>query len=169
MEDTSFKNPFVFYAKKGVDIGSFEDAVFRHEIDIKKPMAFSFDVEVGTEFSEFNLSKGDSVILSIKVAYNQKRRTNIIIGFDMVRDSDKKCILSMRKRSTSITANTSFKSDLFEVPDDLFLTWFNFLPATSPRRSNTFPLTFPITFEKQEGGENKLLYELDELNRDIVL
>ena len=169
LEDTSFKNPFVFYAKKGVDIGSFEDAVFRHKVDIKKPMAFSFDVEVGTDFSEFNLSKGDSVILSIKVAYNQKRRTNVIIGFDMVRDSDKKCILSMQKRSTSTTAKASFKSDLFEVPDDLFLTWFNFLPATSQKKSNTFPLTFPITFEKHDGGESKLLHELHELNRDIVL
>ncbi|MEA1869810.1 MAG: AAA family ATPase [Euryarchaeota archaeon] len=169
LEDASYKNPFVFYAKKGVDIGSFEDAVFRHEVDIKKPMAFSFDVEVEKDFSEFNLSKGDSVILSIKVAYNQKRRTNVIIGFDMVRDSDKKCILSMRKRSTSTTAKASFKSDLFEVPDDLFLTWSNFLPATSQKKSNTFPLTFPITFEKHDGGENKLLHELHELNRDIVL
>ena len=98
LEDMTYENPFVFYAKKGVDIGSFEDAVFRHEIDIKKPMVFSFDVEVEKDFSEFGLSKGDSVILSIKVAYNKKRRTNVVIGFDMVRGYDKQCILSMEKR-----------------------------------------------------------------------
>jgi AAA15 family ATPase/GTPase len=93
-------NPFIFTTKEGVDIGNFEDAVFRHEVDMKKPMAFSFDVEVEKDFSEFGLSKGNSVLLSIKVAYNKKRRTNVVIGFDMVRGSDKKCILSMRKKST---------------------------------------------------------------------
>ena len=156
LEDMTYENPFVFYAKKGVDIGSFEDAVFRHEIDIKKPMVFSFDVEVEKDFSEFGLSKGDSVILSIKVAYNKKRRTNVVIGFDMVRGYDKQCILSMEKRSTSLTAKTIFKSDLFEVPDDLFVDWYNFLPAIPPSKTEVEP-------------GSKLLTELYELNRDIVL
>ena len=156
LEDMTYENPFVFYAKKGVDIGSFEDAVFRHEIDIKKPMVFSFDVEVEKDFSEFGLSKGDSVILSIKVAYNKKRRTNVVIGFDMVRGYDKQCILSMEKRSTSLTAKTIFKSDMFEVPDDLFVGWYNFLPAIPPSKTEV------------ESG-SKLLTELYELNRDIVL
>ena len=156
LEDMTYENPFVFYAKKGVDIGSFEDAVFRHEIDIKKPMVFSFDVEVEKDFSEFGLSKGDSVILSIKVAYNKKRRTNVVIGFDMVRGYDKQCILSMEKRSTSLTAKTIFKSDMFEVPDDLFVGWYNFLPAIPPSKTEV------------ESG-SKLLTELYELNHDIVL
>jgi predicted ATPase len=157
LEDMTYENPFVFYAKKGVDIGSFEDAVFRHEVDMKKPMVFSFDVEVEKDFSEFGLSKGDSVILSIKVAYNKKRRTNVVIGFDMVRGYDKQCILSMEKRSTSLTAKTIFKSDMFEVPDDLFVGWYNFLPAIIP----------PSKTEAESGS--KLLTELYELNRDIVL
>ena len=156
LEDMTYENPFVFYAKKGVDIGSFEDAVFRHEIDIKKPMVFSFDVEVEKDFSEFGLSKGDSVILSIKVAYNKKRRTNVVIGFDMVRGYDKQCILSMEKRSTSLTAKTIFKSDMFEVLDDLFVGWYNFLPAIPPSKTEV------------ESG-SKLLTELYELNHDIVL
>ena len=156
LEDMTYENPFVFYAKKGVDIGSFEDAVFRHEVDMKKPMVFSFDVEVEKNFSEFGLSKGDSVILSIKVAYNKKRRTNVVIGFDMVRGYDKQCILSMEKRSTSLTAKTIFKSDLFEVPDDLFVDWYNFLPAIPPSKTEVEP-------------GSKLLTELYELNRDIVL
>jgi hypothetical protein len=156
LEDMTYENPFVFYAKKGVDIGSFEDAVFRHEVDMKKPMVFSFDVEVEKDFSEFGLSKGDSVILSIKVAYNKKRRTNVVIGFDMVRGYDKQCILSMEKRSTSLTAKTIFKSDMFEVPDDLFVGWYNFLPAILPSKT-----------EAESGS--KLLTELYELNRDIVL
>ena len=156
LEDMTYENPFVFYAKKGVDIGSFEDAVFRHEVDMKKPMVFSFDVEVEKNFSEFGLSKGDSVILSIKVAYNKKRRTNVVIGFDMVRGYDKQCILSMEKRSTSLTAKTIFKSDMFEVLDDLFVGWYNFLPAIPPSKTEV------------ESG-SKLLTELYELNHDIVL
>ena len=155
VEDLTYENPFVFYAKNGIDIGSFEDAVFRHEVDIKKPIIFSFDVEIEKDFSEFSLKKGDSVILSIKVAYNQRRRITTVIGFDIVRGSDGECILSMHKKSTAITAKESFKSDLFEVPDDLFLTWFNFLPATSGSK-------------KKERPENELIDELYELNREII-
>ena len=153
-EEYSSENPFVFNARGGVDIGSFEDAVFRHEW--KTPMTFSFVVEIEEELPEFGLRKGDSVILSIKVAYNQRRRINTVIGFDMVRGSDGECILSMQKKSTAITAKESFKSDLFEVPDDIVLVWFNFLPATSKSK-------------KKEHLENKLLDELYELNREIVL
>ena len=155
LEDLTYENPFVFYAKKGIDIGSFEDAVFRHEVDIKKPMIFSFDIEVEKDFSEFGLNKGNSIILSIKVAYNKKRRTNVVIGFDMVRDSDKKCILSMRKASTSLTAKTIFKSDLFEVPENTTLRWYNFLPGIPSNKTKEEPV-------------DAILNELAELGRDIA-
>ena len=155
LEDISYENPFVFYAKKGVDIGSFEDAVFRHKVDLKKPMVFSFDIEVEKDFSEFGLSKSDSVILSIKVAYNQKRRINAVIGFYMLRGSDKKCILSMQKRSTALTAKKTFKSDLFEVPGDLPLGWYNFLPGIRTSKM------------KEEPG-NAILNQLSELGSDIA-
>jgi predicted ATPase len=155
IEDMNYENPFVFYAKKGIDIGSFEDAVFRHEVNVKKPMGFSFSVEVEKDFSEFGLSKGDSVLLSIKVAYNKKRRTNVVIGFDMVRGSDRKCILSMRRISTSLTAKTIFKSDFFDAFDDMQIVWYNFIP------------TIPPTETKE--SESKLLRELVELNRYIAV
>jgi len=155
LEDLTYENPFVFYAKKGIDIGSFEDAVFRHEVDIKKPMIFSFDAEVEKGFSEFGLNRGDSVILSIKVAYNKKRRTNVVIGFDMVRGSDKKCILSMQKKSTAVSAKESFKSDLFKVPENITIGWYNFLPG------------MPLSKTKEESG-NTLLNELAELGQDIA-
>ncbi len=155
LDDMTYENPFVFYAKKGIDIGSFEDAVFRHEVDMKKPMVFSFDVEVEKDFSEFGLNRRDSVILSIKVAYNKKRRANVVIGFDIVRDSDKKCILSMRKRSTSLTAKMIFKSDLFEVPENISIGWYNFLPG------------IPSSKTKEE-PDDILLNELAELGSDIA-
>jgi len=155
LEDLTYENPFVFYAKKGIDIGSFEDAAFRHEVDIKKPMIFSFGVEVKKDFSEFGLNRGDSVILSIKVAYNKKRRTNVVIGFDMVRDSDKRCILSMRKISTSLTAKTVFKSDLFEVPENITLRWYNFLPGIPYNKTKEEPV-------------DAILDELAELGQDIA-
>ena len=128
LEEYSSENPFVFNARGGVDIGSFEDAVFRHEIDIKKPMVFSFEVEPLKDYPVMGLSNGDSIILSISVAYNRKRRINTIIGFSMVLKSNKKCILGMQKKSTAVTAKESFTSDLFTVPDNLSVFWSNFQP-----------------------------------------
>lgn len=94
-------NPFVFSSKTGIDIGSFEDAVFRHEVNIKKPMIFSFDFEIGKNFPEIGLTKGDSVVISMEVVYNRKRRFNTIIGFYMKKRTDGGCILSMQKKSTA--------------------------------------------------------------------
>jgi len=149
-------NPFIFTTKEGVDIGNFEDAVFRHEVDMKKPMAFFFDVEVEKDFSEFGLSKGNSVLLSIKVAYNKKRRTNVVIGFDMVRGSDKKCILSMRKKSTSMTAKESFESDVVDVPDALISSWIGFVPIIQSRGTEAW------------GQENTIISKLSNLSISLT-
>ena len=149
-------NPFIFTTKEGVDIGNFEDAVFRHEVDMKKPMTFSFDVEVEKDFSEFGLSKGNSVLLSIKVAYNKKRRTNVVIGFDMVRGSDKKRILSMRKKSTSMTAKESFESDVVDVPDALISSWIGFVPIIQSRETEAW------------GRETTIISELSNLSISLT-
>ncbi len=80
------------------------------------------------DYPVMGLSNGDSIILSISVAYNRKRRINTIIGFSMVLKSNKKCILGMQKKSTAVTAKESFTSDLFTVPDNLSVFWSNFQP-----------------------------------------
>ncbi len=153
LEEYSSENPFVFNTRKGVDIGSFEDAVFRHEL--RAEMVFSFEVEIKEEFSEFDLRKGDSIILSIKVAYNQRRRINAVIGFDMVLKSNKKSILSMQRKSTSLTAKKSFKSDLFEIPSGLSIAWDGFLPEiVSPNK-------------RGEISEDKPLHDLKRLSNMI--
>jgi len=153
LEEYSSENPFVFNARGGVDIGSFEDAVFRHEIDIKKPMIFSFEVELWKDYPVVGLSTGDSIILSISVAYNRKRRINTIIGFSMVLKSNKKCILSMQKKSTAVAAKESFKSDLFTVPDNLALVWYTFHPLITQSKPDA-----------KQGGE--LLNQLSGLSDD---
>ncbi len=146
---------FLFNTKEGVDIGNFEDAVFRHEIDIKKPMVFSFDIEIMRGISDVGVKKGDSVIVSIKVAYNKRRKFNTIIGFDLERGSDKKCILSMQKKSTSLTAKPSFKSDFFDVPDDIRIVWFDFIPIISSKEI------------KSGKRGSKILNKLDRFSLDI--
>jgi len=157
LEEYATENPFVFNTRRGVDIGSFEDAIFRHEVDIKKPMIFSFDVEIERDYPAIGLIAEDSIILSICVAYNKKRRINTVIGFDIVLKSNKKCILSMQKKSTAVTAKESFKSDLFEVPDGISTSWYSFLPeVVSPSKKN-------------EKSESKPLYELGRLGYDILL
>jgi predicted ATPase len=157
LEEYSSENPFVFNTRRGVDIGSFEDAVFRHEVDIKKPMIFSFEFEIERDYPTIGLIAEDSIILSISVAYNKKRRINTVIGFDIVLKSNKKCILSMQKKSTAVTAKESFKSDLFEVPDSISTTWYGFLPAIAS------------SSKKNEESENKPLYEFERLSYAILL
>lgn len=153
--------PFVFSSKTGIDIGSFEDVVFRHEIDIKKPMIFSFNLETDKNFPEIGLNKGDSVVVSIKVAYNQKRRFNTIIGFYTKKSTDGECIFGMQKKSTADDAKWHLESS-FEIPDDLPVYLRGFLPIV-PFGLQILPFSKPI-------GErsSKLLNELSELNRGIA-
>jgi AAA15 family ATPase/GTPase len=156
------RNPFVFSSKTGIDIGSFEDVVFRHEIDIKKPMIFSFDFEIDKNFPEIGLIKGDSIVISMKVVYNQKRRFNTIIGFYMKKRTDGKCILSMQKKSTADDAKWHFKSSSFEIPEDLMFSLDKFLPII-PFGLQVLPYSKPIG---KQG--DKLLNELPELGREIA-
>lgn len=125
------EKPFIFNAKNGIDIGSFEDAVFQHNVDFKKPMIFSFEVEVDRTYKEIGLNEGNSVVLSIKVAYNKKRRFNTLIGFDLLSMHDKRLIMGMHKKTNAFSAKPHYETDLDVNISNLKVHWFNFIPLLS--------------------------------------
>ena len=130
------EKPFIFNAKNGIDIGSFEDAVFQHDVDFKKPMIFSFKIEVDDNYPKIGLEKGNSVVLSIKVAYNKKRRFNTLIGFDLLRMHDKKIIMRMHKKTNAFDAKAHYETDFDFNISNLQPQWFNFIPMPTIKTEN---------------------------------
>lgn len=127
-EEPGYDKPFVFNSKNGIDIGSFEDAVFNHEVDFKKPMVFSFKIMVRGDYLHFSLKEKELITLSIKVAYNKKRRINTVIGLDLSRDFDDKLIISMSRKSNAFSSKFHYKSDYPMKIDENKVRMYKFIP-----------------------------------------
>lgn len=143
LENPSLEVPFVFTSQKGIDLGSFEEAVYNHEINHKKPMIISLRVNIRDFIEKIpqgfllnNESKIENMSVlnwdidySIEISYNKKRRFITIIGF-YICDSSGKLFLKMSKANPAQSAKENFTSDYFQDLNDkeIKLEWYNFLP-----------------------------------------
>lgn len=146
LENPSLEVPFVFSSKRGVDLGSFEDTVYNHEINHEDPMIISLKIDIGETltrvkpkgmllkpegYRDFTLE--DTVVeYSMEISYNKKRRFITIIGF-AIKDSNDKIILKMKRANPSQNAKNSFTSEYFKElnknNNNMKIDWYNFLPV----------------------------------------
>ncbi|WP_292374734.1 AAA family ATPase [Methanosarcina sp. UBA411] len=168
LESIDREVPFIFSSKDGIDIGSFEDAVFNHEVDSKKPMIFSFEIEVENDYPLLNLSKQNSLIYSVKVVYNKKRHFNTIIGFDLVKKEDNKTIIKMSKKSNSFNAKPHFETEYAFDPSNLQLKWFFFTPLLFSKKEQS--KTIQNSSDEAETTNNNDIYtEVYEITREFTI
>lgn len=144
LENPSLDVPFVFSSQKGIDLGSFEDAVFNHKVDFSKPMVISMKVNLKNLMRRIQMINEKLIIpsdgdleYSMEITYNQKRRFISIIGFT-ISDSNGNSILKMIKSNNSQNAKASFSSDYFPVVNkkNIKLEWYNFLPVIKDTETN---------------------------------
>lgn len=133
LENPSLEVPFVFTMQKGIDLGSFVDAVYNHEVNHNNPMIISLRVNIDKYLNQRgikeNVLDNFEIDLNIDISYNQKRRFNTIIGFSIC-DNKGKVLLKMNKISPAQNAKEIFSSEYFlELNNrDIKLEWYNFLP-----------------------------------------
>jgi energy-coupling factor transporter ATP-binding protein EcfA2 len=146
--------PFVFSSDKGVDLGTFEDVVHKHNIDHENPMIISLKVDIEKDvldklridgrcvreeqqeyitdysFDDVELSETE---FSIDISYNQKRRFIAVKGFKITDCETGRIILGMKKKGVSETEKPEYYSDYMDVRNKKVpVVWFNFIPVIKP-------------------------------------
>jgi predicted ATPase len=127
LENPATEVPFVFSSEKGVDLGTYEDIVYNHEIDPEKPVIFSLRVNIYEEngrsqedfLKRFSLNTSE-IEFSVSVFYDQNKKTNEIKEFS-IRDTKGKNILSMSEKG--------FSSDCHPIGANGEVIWNNFIPS----------------------------------------
>ncbi|MDF2543411.1 MAG: hypothetical protein K0S47_3129 [Herbinix sp.] len=162
IENPSNEVPIVFSTKNGLDLGSYQDVVHKHEVDFKKPIIISLKLNIEDKFKQ-NTFKGiflnDNVNLddfditfSFELAYNQKRRSTLIKGFSIL-DSQERRILEMTLSTNASNASPILNSDKYDVRGKKWtLGWYNFIP----------------TFRNSEESRNELTLILNALRETII-
>jgi AAA15 family ATPase/GTPase len=172
--------PFVFSSDKGVDLGTFEDVVHKHDIDHKNPLVISMKVDIekdllvrlrngGIEFireqrpeylneellEDCELSETE---FSIDISYNQKRRFIAVIGFKFMDCETDKVIFAMKKKSVSETEKPEYYSDYIDVrKQKVPITWFNFVPVIKPEPG------FEVVSKVSESIRRRINFSLDRM------
>jgi len=145
LENPAAEVPFVFSSEKGVDLGTYEDIVYNHEINPEKPVTFSLRVNIyegnagGQEdFLKHFCLNTPEIEYSISVFYDQDKKTNEIKGFT-IHDTKGKNILSKSEKCFSSDYYPEYAKDMETViitktDGEIIhkkiglLTWNNFIP-----------------------------------------
>jgi len=147
LENPASEVPFVFSSEKGVDLGTYEDIVYNHEIDRKNHIILSLRVNIERVFykpSKPRLADTPEIEFSVSVSYNHGRKTNEIAGFKLC-DARGKNILSMDKK-----AKECFSSDYYPKAANVLnkkgkiLTGNNFLPKYDSAKYSDLSVTLEI-------------------------
>jgi AAA15 family ATPase/GTPase len=146
--------PFVFSSDKGVDLGTFEDVVHKHQIDHDSPMIISLKVDVEKDaldklrsgaffvreeqaeyFIDDDLKDVElsEIEFSIEISYNQERKFITVKGFKITDNETTKVILCMKKQGIFENEQTEYCSDYIDVQNKKVpIIWFNFIPVIKP-------------------------------------
>ena len=141
LENPSLEVPFVFTAEKGIDLGSFEDAVNNHRINHNEPMIISLRVNIEDKINNKIALENYDIDFSINISYNQKRRFIAIMGFNLC-DNNEKVILNMKKQNPSQNAKEVVFSEYYEDlnEDSVKIEWYNFLPVIKDINSDLYAI-----------------------------
>lgn len=119
--------PFVFTSDLGVDLGSYEDLVFGHRYDPKRPLSLSLRLRFDEPFLGLTLPIRE-VLLRFQVGYNKPRKVAYLLAADIFDTEERKLFAVWRTRQNS---NWQLSSDIFspeQFPEVQEIAWEHFLP-----------------------------------------
>ena len=141
IEDPDPSTPFVFASETGVDLGTFDEVVYQHQVSLEMPIWFDLElggtkqVETASSWRYRQLPpqvlemlgiKGDIIRVEIAAGYNKKRRRVAIRDFRML-DGEGNLILRTHRKTTA--ANQPWHIEPEPWKDrDLRPIWNHFLP-----------------------------------------
>jgi predicted ATPase len=154
LEDPNPKSPFVFSSETGVDLGTYDEVAYSHEVSLKTPIWFNLRVEPSQQvdansFSIFSTRRYTKALdalgievglIEIRIAakYNKKRRRIAITDFILLDENGEQFFRTYRK-TTAANQRWHVQPDVLDDPDIRFY-WEHFLPRIGgPRSSETRP------------------------------
>lgn len=153
IDDPNLSTPLVLSSDTGVDLGTYEEVAYRHEVSLQTPIRF------GLEFS-FTAGESDGVFtprlagalsdlslprrpihVSFAASYNKKRRRIAITEFT-VSQPDSEPLLRLYRKTTAATQRWHVEPESLS-PRETSILWRHFIPRAIPsfKRSGNEPLT----------------------------
>ena len=119
--------PFVFTSDLGVDLGSYEDLVFGHHYDPRRPLSLSLRLRFDEPFLGWTRPIRE-VLLRFQVGYDKSRKVAYLLAAGIFDTEERKLLEVTRRRPSS---DWQLGSDIFspdQFPEVQEITWEHFLP-----------------------------------------
>jgi predicted ATPase len=123
--------PFVFTSDLRVDLGSYEDLVFGHRYDPRRPLSVSFRLRLDELFVNLGY-RIDEVLLRLQIGYDKPRKVTYLLATGIF-DTDGRRLLEVARQYPRRGPRSDWRltSDIFS-PDQLpaahEIIWGYFLP-----------------------------------------
>lgn len=123
--------PFVFTSDLGVDLGSYEDLVFGHSYDPRRPLSVSLRLRLNEPF--INIGRRiDEILLRLQIGYDKPRKVTYLLAAGIFDTEGRRFLEVVRQHSRRRPVSEwQLMSDLFlptELPTSGEITWAHFLP-----------------------------------------
>lgn len=127
--------PFVFTSDLGVDLGSYEDLVFGHRYDPRRPLSLSLRLRLNEPFLGW-VRPINEVLLRFQVGYDKAQKTTYLVAAGIFDNEQRKLFEVARRypgRKQSCDwwlSSETFKPD--QLPEAQEIVWDHFLPLPAP-------------------------------------
>jgi predicted ATPase len=123
--------PFVFTSDFGVDLGSYEDLVFGHHYEPRRPLSVSLRLRLDEPFVNIG-RRIDEVLLRLQIGYDKPRKVTYLVAAGIF-DTDGRRLLAVERRYPRRGPSSGWwlTSDTFspnQLPAADEITWAHFLP-----------------------------------------
>jgi len=143
INDPNRQTPFVFSKEAGVDLGAYDEVIYRHKVSLNQPIWFDLQISLVPTKSdarpvmryfaertidEFKKQTPEFKALQIEIAasYNKKQRRISITDYKFTFDY-KKTIFRIYRLGTAVNQKWHFEPDILENKDTKIF-WEHFLP-----------------------------------------
>ncbi|MGP3783633.1 AAA family ATPase [Paenibacillus sp. 1A_MP2] len=154
LENPAFEIPFTFSMRKGVDIGTYKEAIHNGIIDNTKPIELWFRVDISEEVEAHKVSVNTTELeIRIKIGFIQKYEQLVVLSFYVEDAINNKKIFSYHINPRSFDYFITADIDDPYLLNDLIsdgVEWDNFLPYIDipELKENTVKLLLDIVRKK---------------------
>jgi hypothetical protein len=138
--------PFLFSGGDGVDLGTFEDAVYGRRPHPREPIEIHVRVEVPDPGQDWPFLVRKELILALGIAYDAARRTLRQVRYRLYDDEDR-TILDFQRSTPRPGGTWTVRSSFFpgkQLPTPSELRWDHFLPDF-PQATRAHPSLLKLT------------------------
>jgi predicted ATPase len=123
--------PFVFTSDLGVDLGSYEDLVFGHRYDPRRPLSVSLRLRLDELFVNLGY-RIDEVLLRLQIGYDKPRKVAYLLAAGIF-DGDGRRLLEVERHDIRRGPRSEWRLTSDFSPNQLLaaheITWEHFLPV----------------------------------------